>query len=122
MRWTVHGEKPLYTDEWLDIRVADVEIPDGRHLQHRLIRTPPGAGCVVVHDGQVLLMWRHRFITGSHGGGIPIGKIHPGEDPASAAARGTQEGTGWGPAAVTVRPPSPPSPGLSHPVHPGHLA
>src|SRR5258707_13019463 len=94
MRWTVHGEKPLYTDEWLDIRVADVEIPDGRHLQHRLIRTPPGAGCVVVHDGQVLLMGRHRVITGSYGGGSPLGKIQPGEDPASAAARenGAQNG------------------------------
>jgi hypothetical protein len=25
MRWTVHSEKPLYEDEWLDIRLADVE-------------------------------------------------------------------------------------------------
>lgn len=44
MRWTVHSEKPLYEDEWLDIRLADVELPDGRHLEHRLIRTPPGVG------------------------------------------------------------------------------
>jgi hypothetical protein len=28
MRWIVHSEKPLYTDPWLDIRVADVELPD----------------------------------------------------------------------------------------------
>jgi len=60
MRWTVHSEKPLYEDEWLDIRVADVELPDGRHLEHRLIRTPPGAGCVVVLDGQVLLLVHHQ--------------------------------------------------------------
>ena len=32
MRWAVHSEKPLYTDPWLDIRIADVELPDGRHL------------------------------------------------------------------------------------------
>jgi hypothetical protein len=32
MRWTVHGEKPLYKDEWLDIRLAGVELPDGRRL------------------------------------------------------------------------------------------
>ena len=63
MRWAVHREKPLYEDEWLDIRLADVELPDGRHLQHRLIRTSPGAGCVIVKDGRVLLLWRHRFIT-----------------------------------------------------------
>ena len=34
MRWTVHAEEPLYTDEWLDIRLADVEIP--------------GVGCTVI--------------------------------------------------------------------------
>lgn len=60
MRWTVPSEKPLYEDEWLDIRLADVELPDGRHLAHRLICTPPGAGCVTVKDGRVLLLWRHR--------------------------------------------------------------
>ena len=65
MQWTVHGEEPLYQDEWLDIRIADVELPDGRPVGHRLIRTAPGAGCVVIRDAQVLLLWRHRFITGS---------------------------------------------------------
>jgi hypothetical protein len=75
MRWTVHSEKPLYEDEWLDIRLADVELPDGRHLEHRLIRTPPGAGCVIVKDGRVLLLWRHRFITDTWGWEIPVGKI-----------------------------------------------
>ena len=39
MRWIVRSEKPLYNDPWLDIRVADVELPDGRQLEHRLIRT-----------------------------------------------------------------------------------
>lgn len=37
MRWIVHSEKPLYTDQWLDIRLADVEITEGRHLAHRVI-------------------------------------------------------------------------------------
>jgi hypothetical protein len=27
MQWTVHGEAALYQDEWLDIRLADVELP-----------------------------------------------------------------------------------------------
>jgi hypothetical protein len=54
----VRSEKPLYEDEWLDICLADVELPDGRHLEHRLIRTPPGAGCVTVEGGRVPLLWR----------------------------------------------------------------
>lgn len=98
MRWKVNSEEPLYTDPWLDIRLADVELPDGRHLDHRLIRTPPGAGAVVVDDRRhVLLIWRHRFITDSWGWEIPLGKIDPGEEPMAAAAREVEEETGWRP-------------------------
>jgi hypothetical protein len=67
MRWTVHSEKSLYTDPWLDIRMADVELPDGRHLAHRVIRTPPGAGAVVTDGQNRVLLWRHRFITDTWG-------------------------------------------------------
>jgi ADP-ribose diphosphatase len=122
MRWTVHSEKPLYTDEWLDIRLADVELPDGRHLQHRLIRTPPGAGCVTIRNQNVLLLWRHRFITGTWGWEIPIGKIDPGEAPADAAARETEEETGWHPAGLTPLLRIEPSPGISDSVHHIYLA
>ena len=98
MRWKIHSEEPLYQDEWLDIRLADVEVADGRHLSHRLIRTPPGAGAVVLDDQQrVLLIWRHRFITDSWGWEIPIGAIDPGEEPIAAAAREVEEETGWRP-------------------------
>lgn len=117
MQWTVHSEEPLYQDQWLDIRIADVEIPDGRHLEHRLIRTPPGAGCVVVRDEQVLLLWRHRFITGTWGWEIPIGKIDPGEDPADAAARETEEETGWRPGPLRFLLRVEPSAGISDSVH-----
>jgi hypothetical protein len=27
VRWEVRSERPLYSDEWLDIRIADVELP-----------------------------------------------------------------------------------------------
>src|SRR5947207_13735272 len=98
MRWTVHSEKPLYEDEWLDIRLADVELPDGRHLDHRVIRTMPGAGAVVLNEQrQVLLLWRHRFITDTWGYEIPMGGIDPEEDPETAAAREVEEETGWRP-------------------------
>jgi 8-oxo-dGTP pyrophosphatase MutT (NUDIX family) len=122
MRWTVHSETPLYKDPWLDIRLADVELPDGRHLEHRLIRTPPGAGCVVARDGHVLLLHRHRFITGTEGYEIPIGKIEPGEDPATAAARETEEETGWCPGPLTPLLTVEPTPGISDSVHHIYLA
>ncbi len=122
MRWTVHCEKPLYEDEWLDLRLADVELPDGRHLEHRLIRTPPSAGCVIIRDEQVLLLWRHRFITDTWGWEIPVGKIDPGEDPARAAARETEEETGWRPGSLTPLLRVEPTPGISNSVHHIYLA
>ncbi len=118
MRWKVRSEQPLYHDEWLDIRVADVELPDGRHLQHRVIRTPPGAGCVVIDDAQrVLLMWRHRFITDTWGWEIPVGKIDDGELPIDAARRECEEETGWRPARLRPLIYTQPTPGLSDSEH-----
>jgi len=98
MRWLVHSETSLYADQWLDIRIADVELPDGRHLDHRLVRTTPGAGAAVTDGrGSVLLIWRHRFITDSWGWEIPLGQIDDGEMPMTAAAREVEEETGWRP-------------------------
>jgi len=98
MRWKVHSERTIHQDQWVHLVAADVELPNGRHLDHRLIRTATaGAGLVIVIDGSVLLMWRHRFITDTYGWEIPIGSIEPGEDPATAAAREAEEETGWRP-------------------------
>jgi 8-oxo-dGTP pyrophosphatase MutT (NUDIX family) len=98
MEWEVTSERSLYKDRWLDVRSADVKLPDGRHLDHRLIRMPSSAGAVVINSNlQALLIWRHRFITGRWGWEIPMGIIHADEDPAEAAAREVQEETGWKP-------------------------
>jgi ADP-ribose diphosphatase len=118
VRWKVVSDRQLYRDEWLDIRMADVELPDGRHLAHRWIRTPPGAGVAATDDaGQVLLLWRHRFITDTWAWEIPLGKIEDGESPAEAAAREFEEETGWraGPLhhLIDVQP----TPGISNSVH-----
>jgi 8-oxo-dGTP pyrophosphatase MutT (NUDIX family) len=96
MRWQIRSEQELYRDRWIDVRIADVELPDGRHLDHRLIRTLPGAGAVVLNPhNEVLLLWRHRFITDVWNYEIPMGGLEPGEDPIVAAAREVEEETGW---------------------------
>jgi 8-oxo-dGTP pyrophosphatase MutT (NUDIX family) len=97
MRWAVNSERTLYRDQWVHVRTVDVVLPDGRHLDHRTIDSAHGAYAVVVERGRVLLIWRHRFITDTWGWEIPGGAIDPGEEPADAAARETEEETGWRP-------------------------
>lgn len=118
MQWKVNSERSLYRDQWVDVRSADVELPDGRHLDHRLILTSASAGAVVVNDGgRVLLLWRHRFITNTWGYEIPIGRIGPGEAPIEAAAREVEEETGWRPGPLTSLLYVQPSAGLTSSQH-----
>jgi 8-oxo-dGTP pyrophosphatase MutT (NUDIX family) len=68
-------------------------------------------------SGRVLLLWRHRFITGSYGWEIPIGKIEDGEGPAGSAAREVEEETGWRPGPLRPLLRVEPTPGSSDSVH-----
>lgn len=68
--------------------------------QLRLILGRDGTGFVVIRDGQVLLLWRHRFITDSWGWEVPAGWAEPGEDPARAVMREIEVETGFRPALV----------------------
>lgn len=118
MRWTVHGERAVYANPWLDVRLADVELPDGRRFDHHLVRVRPSAGVVAVDDqDRALLIWRHRFIPDTWGWEIPGGRIEPGEDAITAAARELEEETGYraGPLRplLSVRP----TPGLTDGIH-----
>ncbi|WP_159945380.1 MULTISPECIES: NUDIX hydrolase [unclassified Nocardiopsis] len=123
MRWMVHSEKSLYTDPWIDLRAADVELPDGQRFDHRLIRRPPGAGAVVRDgSGHVLLLWRHRFITDTWGYEIPMGGVQPGESPEAAAAREVREETGWEPGPLRPLVYTQPSSGLTDSEHHVFLA
>src|ERR1700722_11907418 len=98
MEWVIRSERSLYQDQWLEVRSADVELPDGRHLDHRLLRMAASAGVACVDEqGGALRIWRHRFITGGWGWEMPMGRIEPGEAPAETAAREAEEETGWRP-------------------------
>lgn len=96
--WANRGEAELYSSNWVNLRLADVVMPDGTQVDHHVVRMPnQAAGCVMVADGQVLLLYRHRFITDTWGWEIPAGKIDPGETAAVAARREAIEETGWDP-------------------------
>ena len=100
--WLNRGETAIYRSDWVNLVVADVVMPDGTQVDHHVVRMPnQAAGCVLVQDEEVLLLYRHRFITDTWGWEIPAGKIDAGETPAVAARREAIEESGWDPGEVT---------------------
>lgn len=99
VRWTTHGERPIYDSEWIRLVLVDVEIPEGDRFDHHVVRFPQAASGTVIHDPDrgVLLLWRHRFITDTWGWEIPAGRIERDETPERAAHREALEETGWSP-------------------------
>ena len=92
----MHGERALYESDWVNLALADIEIPDERRFDHHVIRVPRAAAGAVIHrPGEVLLLWRHRFITDTWGWEVPAGKIEDGESPIDGAVREAYEETGW---------------------------
>ncbi|MGW1096358.1 NUDIX hydrolase [Streptomyces sp. NPDC002455] len=96
MQWTVHGERQIYDNPWVNLWLVDVQQPDGRRWEHHVVRMRHLAVAAVVDDQKrVLMMWRHRFITDTWGWELPMGLIEADETPEQAAAREVEEETGW---------------------------
>jgi 8-oxo-dGTP pyrophosphatase MutT (NUDIX family) len=94
----VHGERTVYTSDWVTVNLADVELPDGRRFDHHVLRMPSdGVAVVVRRDDQVLMLWRHRLVLDEWGWEVPAGAVEPGEPPERAAEREALEETGWRP-------------------------
>lgn len=118
MQWRKQSEQTVYANRWFHVNLADVELPDGQHLDHFLIRLRPVAVATVVNAAnEVLLLWRHRFITDSWGWELPAGVVEDGEDIACAAARELEEETGWRPGPLQHLMTVEPSNGLSDARH-----
>lgn len=77
--------------------IAEVELPDGVVFEQWVLRLPRAAMVVVVKDGSVLMMWRHRWIFDRWVWELPGGYVDGDEDPVACAAREVEEETGWRP-------------------------
>jgi 8-oxo-dGDP phosphatase len=114
-RWKVHGQRLLHESDTVRLELADIELTDGTRVDHHVIRIPFEVVSIVVADpaGNVLLVWRHRFITQRWSWDVPAGKVAPGEVPADAAVRASVDETGWRPGPARLLGEYHPSPGIS---------
>ncbi|MBB5786407.1 NUDIX domain-containing protein [Jiangella mangrovi] len=117
MQWKNLGEHTVYENRWFTVNLADVELPDGRHLDHYLIRQRPVVLTAAIADGAALLLWRHRFITDTWGWELPAGVVDDGETLEEAAAREALEETGWQPGPLHHLMTLEPANGLSDSLH-----
>ncbi|MFE9028672.1 NUDIX hydrolase [Streptomyces iakyrus] len=101
MQWKTHGERQIYTNKWVNLCLVDVQQPDGRRWEYHVVRLRHLAVAAVVNGRkEVLMMWRHRFITDSWAWELPMGLVEDGETPEEAAAREVLEETGWRPGPI----------------------
>lgn len=118
MEWKNLSERLVYENPWFKVNLADVELPDGRHLDHYVIRQRAVALATAINDqNEVLLLWRHRFITDTWGWELAAGVVDDGETVEQAAAREMLEETGWRPGPLHELMTVEPANGLSDSLH-----
>lgn len=101
-RWVVHGERPIYENEWVTVGLADISQPSGDRFEHHTVTLPAAAMTVVLDDAgeRVLMAWRHRFVPDVWNWELPGGLLDASEQPAATAVREVEEETGFRPRSV----------------------
>lgn len=93
--WHAGNSERVYDSPWVAVDLVDVVPPRRPCYQHHVVRVAPAVGVITRRDdGRVLLMHRHRFITGTVGFEIPAGGLDAGETVEAAARREVLEETG----------------------------
>jgi len=94
--WLIHGERDLYSSEWVRLSMVDVEPPAGGRFEHHVVTIAPAAMTAVLDQAgkHVGLIWRHRFAPDVWNWELPGGLVDDDEDPAETARRELVEEVG----------------------------
>ena len=90
------SEEQAWHGKFLDVRSAQVELPNGRVTGRDLVRHPGAAAVVALTEtGKIVLVRQYRTAIDRVTVEIPAGKLDPGEDPLDCAKRELHEETGF---------------------------
>lgn len=88
--------KNIYKGRVVTLNIDTVTLPNGVTVDLETIRHPGAAAVVPMkEDGTVVLIRQFRHAAGGFIYEIPAGKLNPGEDPLSCAARELEEEIGY---------------------------
>ncbi|WOV85377.1 NUDIX hydrolase [Sporosarcina jeotgali] len=90
------ASETLYNGKIIELRVDDVELPDGKRAKRELIKHPGAVAIIAITDqNELVLVEQFRKALERSIIEIPAGKIEPGEDPEKTAIRELEEETGY---------------------------
>jgi len=98
-RWIIHDDRLVDEDPHIRASLADVGLPDGTEFAQYVFRLRRCAMIAVLNDPgtEILLLRRHRFVTGQWVWELPGGYVDDVEVGPRAALREAEEETGWRP-------------------------
>jgi ADP-ribose pyrophosphatase len=92
----VLATRRVYEGKVVNLRVDDVELPDGAHSKREVVEHADSVAIVpVLDDGRIVLIRQFRLPAGGVLLEIPAGVVDPGESPAQCAQRELAEEIGY---------------------------
>ena len=90
------SSKNIYKGRIINLRVDEVELPDGRHTTREIVEHPGAAAIVPLdREGRVHFVSQYRDAVEEELLEIPAGKLKPGEAPEDCAQRELEEEMGF---------------------------
>lgn len=90
------ASETLFNGKIIELRVDEVELPDGKRAKRELIKHPGAVAIIAItEEGKIVLVEQFRKALERSIIEIPAGKIEPGEEPEKTAIRELEEETGY---------------------------